>query len=324
MRIRYLAHTYHNQQTELISREFQTNSAATNTTNKQTYLEQNIESLLCFDKNLLPKWRLNAFVGVNHLKNDDKKFYKSTMASSFYIAESNFNLKTNSLFGGIGINYHNTLTLDITQRYDKDVNTPFKYPYSNSAISAAFVLSELPTFQKQKVISFAKVYANANYTTFKDNMITNSSFYYQTYIDPLTGTQIIDTIPTTTIILSSYSPKTSAYEIGINVSFLQNRIGIHTNLYTHIRADREIPLFIGTQPKTLNYNVQNKGIEASIYAIPIQKQDFSWLISANFSKNIGIIMVEDTNYHLRYNSVANDIFFSNTSKDNNVLWNNLG
>ena len=78
--------------------------------------------------------------------------------------------------------------------------------------------------------------------------------------------------------------------IGIDVSFLKNRINISADWYQRQSEDLllNVPLSRTTGFASATRNIgamQNEGIELTINAIPVKTQDFSWIVDFNFAHN---------------------------------------
>ena len=78
--------------------------------------------------------------------------------------------------------------------------------------------------------------------------------------------------------------------IGIDVSFLKNRINITADWYQRQSEDLllNVPLSRTTGFATATRNIgfmENKGIELTINAIPVKGQDFNWIVDFNFAHN---------------------------------------
>jgi TonB-linked SusC/RagA family outer membrane protein len=79
-------------------------------------------------------------------------------------------------------------------------------------------------------------------------------------------------------------------EIGADVSFLKDRIGMSFTWYNQdiddLLVSRSLAASQGGSAITTNVgSLENKGVEVLLYGSPIRKRDFSWDISLNFSRN---------------------------------------
>jgi len=83
---------------------------------------------------------------------------------------------------------------------------------------------------------------------------------------------------------------TNQYNVGLDMSFLKNRINFVVDAYYKETSDLlqyvYIPMSTGFQSIASNYgNVQNKGLEISGDFLIVAKKDFTWKLDANISFN---------------------------------------
>src|SRR6478752_1525 len=74
------------------------------------------------------------------------------------------------------------------------------------------------------------------------------------------------------------------------MSFFKNRLGFDLSYYSARSFDQIMPVIVSTatgyNSKYLNAaTVDNKGVELSLYGTPVKKQDFSWDVNINWSRN---------------------------------------
>ncbi len=80
------------------------------------------------------------------------------------------------------------------------------------------------------------------------------------------------------------------FEAGTEMKFFGNRLGLEANFYTNRIVDQilwlSVPSTVGASSMLTNIGeLKNLGVEASIYATPVQTKDFRWDIRTNFAKN---------------------------------------
>lgn len=83
---------------------------------------------------------------------------------------------------------------------------------------------------------------------------------------------------------------TDQYDAGLDLAFLDNRISFHADLYykrTHdLLQNITIPPSTGFSTQLVNRGeVENKGLELSLNATPVNNKDFNWNLSGNISFN---------------------------------------
>ncbi len=199
--------------------------------------------------------------------------------------------RINSIYGLIKLSYSNWLYADITGRNDWSSalatptsvdNTSFFYP----SISTSAILSNIITFPDY--VSFAKV--RASYAA-----VGNDTNPYETSGIFLSSTAVFGqptftdqaTIPNSNLI----PERTSAIELGADLRFADDRIGIDFTYYTGKTTNQILSLPIaastGYTERILNGGeVRNQGVEVLLNLNPVRTKDFKWYVSANFSRNI--------------------------------------
>ena len=202
--------------------------------------------------------------------------------------------KTNSLYGSLQLNWDGYLFLDVTARNDwsstmsKD-NRSYFYP----SVSLSGVISDmLPKIggNMPEWFTFAKVRASYaevgndldpyqlynNYTVGKDENGNTTAAPGQILFDSSVRSELI-----------------KSWEAGLDVRFLQNRLGLDFAWYK-TNATRQLlnlPLdpFAGYSSRKVNAgNIQNEGLEISLNGAIFQSPDvqgFNWNATAQFSLN---------------------------------------
>lgn len=189
-------------------------------------------------------------------------------------------------FGDLTFGFKNYLFLNVTGRNDftstlSEDNRSYFYP----SVSLSYVFSDmlnLPSwwnYGKFKV-SYAKVGKDGN--------------PYGTTTGFLSASPIGNVIPSTyTDRLGNPLLKpefTSSIESGFELRFFQNRFGLELTGYMSNSKDLLLPVKIsnatGFDEAYINAGeIENKGIEISLTAMPVRSQDFSWDFNINFSTN---------------------------------------
>jgi TonB-linked SusC/RagA family outer membrane protein len=83
---------------------------------------------------------------------------------------------------------------------------------------------------------------------------------------------------------------TTAFEVGTDLEFLKNRLGLNFTWYKsnskHLIMDVSTAPGTGFTSITLNAGeIQNKGVELSLHGKPVVSKDFNWNVMVNFSAN---------------------------------------
>ena len=201
------------------------------------------------------------------------------------ITQNSFETRVNSVFASTTIGFNDKVFVDLTARNDwtstlPAANNSFFYP----SIGVTGVLSEL--FELPENVSFAKIrasYAEVGNGFEADKINPNqqigfggSPLVYQTNAYP------------------GSTPKPErqkSFEIGTEWKFNNNRFGIDLGYYNTKTTDQYYEYqtssaILGFSSAFLNSGeISNQGIEASIFAIPVQNDNFNWTTTVNFASN---------------------------------------
>ncbi len=197
-----------------------------------------------------------------------------------------------SIFASTTLGYKEKIYLDLTARNDwsSTVSKSFFYP----SIGITGILTEL--FEMPESVSFAKV--RVSYAEVGNDI---QSFANNPQFTIETGEGGI--IPPKTLPLKELKPeKQKSFEIGTDWKFLNNRFGIDIGYYKTntidqfmiIKGEKVTRGSITSDNASVNAgDFQNSGIEVSMYAIPVQKDQFVWNTSLNFASNKNEILELD-------------------------------
>lgn len=189
-------------------------------------------------------------------------------------------------FGDLTFGFKNYLFLNITGRNDftstlSEDNRSYFYPSASLSyvFSDMFTLPAWWNYGKLKV-SYAKVGKDGN---------------------PYgTTTGFISAAPVGNVLPFTYTDRlgnpllrpefTSSVEGGFELRFLQNRLGLEVTGYMSNSKDLLLPVKIsnttGFDEAYINAGeIENKGIEITLTAMPFKTRDFSWDFNVNFSSN---------------------------------------
>ncbi len=229
-------------------------------------------------------------------------FYNLMNASSIISKESIGRMRTAAWYLDGHLDYMSMLYLDVTGRNEWVTTLPENQnPFFFPSTSLGFVFTE--AFLKDNKIlpygklraSYAKVgngaaayseFTTFNNATYGDGWSPGTSF-------PFNGNSGFTR--SSSLGSSDLIPEmTSSTEIGTELKFLKNRLGLDFTYYSE-KSDGEIlavPVAASTGYREFIMNagtMTNKGIELSLYATPIKCKDFSWDITVNFSKNKNMV-----------------------------------
>lgn len=263
--------------------------------------EINYDLISNFDKNLTADINLKALAGLNLRKSLNRSIFAATnggliVPGLYSIANSKGTVSAPSenynprevfgIFGGATLTYKDFLTLDATLRQDKSSTLPVEnnaYLYYAGSASWLFShhLEDLPWLTSGKL--------RANYATVGNDAPWGS--IKNVYDQPAPfGSTILFSVPGTQNNPGLKPEQTISKEIGLEMAFMQNRIGFDLTYYHTNTLDQILPAAVSTatgyNSTFVNAgNIENKGFEVSVYANPIKTPDFSWNVNVNFTRN---------------------------------------
>ncbi len=288
---------------EFIAKTTPGNSAGTLTNQVFNNRTLNAELLLMFNKQF-GDFDLNANLGTNIFKVNNKTVTMSgleqqmddlqtiTNYSEQHVTVDTWRKEIASVYGSASLGYLHTYYLEGTLRRDKasslsapgyTSNNTYVYP----SVSGSIVFSE---FLKSKdIINYGKVrasWAKVGSDTDPYQMALN----YATAKYAISGATI-SMINNSTMPNNQLKPTmTSSYELGLEMKFFNNRLGLDFTYYNQNSKDQilNMPLSSTTGYERAMINageIQNQGIELSLNGRVLQVSDFAWDMGANFSKN---------------------------------------
>jgi TonB-linked SusC/RagA family outer membrane protein len=192
-------------------------------------------------------------------------------------------LQRQSVFGQASLAYKEYLFLEGSFREDWNsaLGAPYSFPYYSIGLSG--IISDMVTLPQP--ISFLKL--NANYAVVGNGgvpQIRTNKFEF----NPGAGNGLLSRSATKPI-PDLHFEKVANAEIGFDIKFWENRLGINFNMYKSNSTDQllkiSVPVATGYTNKYINAgNIQNKGIELVLNATPI-KGNLTWDIAYNLGIN---------------------------------------
>jgi TonB-linked SusC/RagA family outer membrane protein len=267
----------------------------------RSYNETNYDLLATVDKQLSENIKLNALAGINLRKNTISSVYSSTaggliVPGLYSVANSRGTIPApietyqpkavDGYFGGVTLSYQDFLTLDGTVRRDRSSTLPADAnAYNYYAISGSWVFQH--HLKDLNWLSSGKL--RANYATVGNDAPWGSIANLYDKPNPF-GNYLLFSLPSTQNNSNLKPEKTISKEIGLEMSFLKNRIGFDASYYHTNTVDQIIPVAVSTSTgyssKFINAgDIQNKGIEVSLFVAPVRVKNFSWNVNANFTRN---------------------------------------
>lgn len=262
--------------------------------------EENSDVLLTAAGNLSKNFTGSISVGANHLNRRQTQvgftgrgfnipnLYHINNAKTKETRNGLIRKVMNSAYFSGQVGYKNFVFVDITGRNDWSStlglnNSSFFYP----SVSTSFVFTD--AFQIEPgILDYGKLrvsYAEAGndaspYMTTAGYYLSNQNFEGQPYAAISSGVPLTD--------LKNELSRT--FEIGTELRFLSNRIGLDLTWYTGSTRNQILPVGLssGTGYATRLINageIQNQGVEILLSATPVRSKSFSWDLTVNLSKN---------------------------------------
>ncbi|MFC4873753.1 SusC/RagA family TonB-linked outer membrane protein [Negadavirga shengliensis] len=273
--------------------------------------EINLEAMLGYNQEF-GDFGINAFIGANRMRRKDETIsangqgfnvpffhaINNTVTRNFGYGFSEWGI--NSVFGSAEVSYKNFLFLTATTRTDwfsvlDPATNNITYPSIGSSFVFTDAMRELPFW-----LSFGKIrgsWAQVGSATVGPYQIANVYSLIGAPAFNSAGNQVpmasfataqgnAGTIPNRML-----RPLTSTeMEIGLDVRFLQNRLGVDFTYYQQKSTDDQLNAQVsrssGFGSTLVNLGeMQNKGIEVLLTGTPVRNQTFSWDISLNLARN---------------------------------------
>ncbi|MCX6328830.1 MAG: SusC/RagA family TonB-linked outer membrane protein [Bacteroidia bacterium] len=192
-----------------------------------------------------------------------------------------------SVFGTANLSFKNWVFLDLTGRNDWSSTLPINNcSYFYPSASFSFIVTDAFGI-KSNVLSFLKI--RASYAEVGGSADAYALQGTYSAGDPFIGNPSLSytgTIPP----LGLKPQRKRSMEFGLELKLLQNRIGLDADFYKENTINQIMNIGVsstsGFGTKTINAgNLQNMGVELQLMGTPVQKSNFSWDITVNWSKN---------------------------------------
>jgi hypothetical protein len=267
----------------------------------RNFQELNYDLMANVDKDITKDFNFKGLIGTNMRRTKLNSIYASTNGGLVVPGQYSINNSLNPVsapleasnptavdgyFAGVTFTYQDFLALDGTFRRDRSSTLPDgNNAYNYYSVSGSWLFSH--HLQQLTWLSHGKL--RANYAE-----VGNSAAWgrvFDTYVkpDPFGGTTLF-TLPSSKNNDELVPERTFSKEIGLEMSFLKSRVGFDMSYYITNTKDQLIPVAVSTatgySSKFLNAgDIENKGIELSVFATPVRTTNFSWDISLNWTRN---------------------------------------
>lgn len=219
--------------------------------------------------------QLNNVISISNYDEQNKKDYT-------YVKQ------INSIYGSASVGYKSTYFLEGTVRGDQSSTLPVNNNrYLYPSVSGSVVWSEF--LENKSIINYGKIRASWA-------QVGSDSDPFQLTLNYSTGKYsypgyTIGMIDNTVQPNKNLKPTmTASYELGLEVKFFNNRLGLDVTYYDQNSRDQIIQL-PSSSTSGFSYNlvnaglIQNQGIEIALNGRVLQIKDFAWDAGVNFSKN---------------------------------------
>lgn len=261
-----------------------------------TASETNYDLMFNFDADFSESISFAGILGTNIRRNEFNSLTSSTagglVVPGLYSLQNSASSLPNpvevaekigvdGVYASASFGFANTVFLDGTIRRDRFSTLPedessFYYP----SVSTSFVFSKM---------------LNVNAITFGKLRLNYAEVGNGAPFDRLVDTYTINNDVGTSIPNVANNPflrpeRTKSYEAGLEMRFANNRLGFDVSYYKSNSIDQIVTVPVsaatGYTGKLLNAGeIENKGIEVSLNAMPIKTDSFSWGLNVNWSQN---------------------------------------
>jgi TonB-linked SusC/RagA family outer membrane protein len=283
-----------------------------------TFSEYNFDLMLKFKKNIGQSISINGILGFNERRTNNTYFSNATngglLIPGVYSLQNTRSalplpLEVNQIVGvrseyvSLSLGYKDFLFLDGTYRNDYASTLPAdnnKYQYPS--VTGAFLFSNVIKTDWMSLgklrLNYAQVGNLAGFDQLYDVYLANSAMNgANNQLSPSKRNPNLK------------NERTNSLEAGLEMAFFNARLGFDLALYKTNSLDQIIPLTVsqttGFQSLMINAGeIQNKGIELTLNANPVNIGSFKWDININWSKNQNeVVSLYPGITNLRLNSV---------------------
>ncbi|HLX67840.1 MAG TPA: SusC/RagA family TonB-linked outer membrane protein, partial [Puia sp.] len=268
----------------------------------QQHYEMNVDELVGVNHKLYKELSLDATLGATERKDrwEEEQLNGSQFVIPYLYTPSNvvtFNryyayalTEVNSAFYTLDFDWDNWLIINTTGREDAYSTLPTKNnKIFTPSVSGSFVFSQFVT---NNWLSYGKLRASYAQTSGEPNTGNFTSGAYQDAIyygvgNPINGT------PTGTynsalpnLFLKPFTK--SEEEVGFEMKFLDNRIGIDADYFTSV-THHEITSAVLSEATGYSSDIvgtgsiQNQGVELKLTGTPVKTRDFRWDLTLNYT-----------------------------------------
>lgn len=264
-----------------------------------------------YDWNISPDFLLTATVG-NEFNHRDRKIYSQEGLEFNFggwnhiknavtygdIIEELWQDRTVGVFGNLNLSWRSMIFLNATGRNDVVSTMPrnnrsFFYP----SVSLGFIATELEPLKDLRWLSFAKIrgayaevgQAGTYYEDYYEKPTYGGGFWINAPLSYPLGS-VNSYRPSSTRYDANLKPQnTISYEVGVELKFVNNRLGVDYTYSLQNVKDQIFPVPLagstGTSQLVMNGGaITTEAHEVMLYLTPVKLRDFQWDISVNYTK----------------------------------------
>jgi len=267
------------------------------------FMETNVDLIATYNTDINSDFNLNVMGGFNYRHNKTTEvnastngglivpgLYALTNAPDRVVSELENEIGVQGLYGAATLGYKSFLYVDLSLRNDwSSTLSPENNSYMYPAVSASFVFSEL---MDSKAISFGKFRVNWA-------QVGKGAAFGVAGKTPYT-IPIAFSSPLASSGRAAYNKdlkpeRTTSIEAGLEMFFYNRRVGFDLAVYQTNSVDQIVSVPVsyatGYSSKWLNAGeIQNNGVELSLMATAMKKENFTWDIVLNWSKNVNKVV----------------------------------
>ncbi len=266
----------------------------------ESFTENNYDLMLNFNKELTENLNLTAVLGTNIMRQRYSRMRSSTNGGinidGLWALSNSKNpitapsqreylMGVDGYYANASLGYANMLFIEGSWRTDIASTLPTddnKYNYYG--ISGSFLFSELID---ANWLSLGKIRVGYAKTGNGAQPLT----LYNTYdLNTPIGSQATGSLPNTNNNSALTNEESNEIEVGLEMSMFKNRLGLDLSVYDKSSTDLLTPVTvtptIGYSAQWLNAGeIQNKGVEVTLFGTPVRTENFEWKVTVNWAKN---------------------------------------
>ncbi|WP_316834147.1 SusC/RagA family TonB-linked outer membrane protein [Pedobacter nutrimenti] len=281
----------------------------------EKYFEYDSKLNALFNKKISTDFDINGLVGLNYNDRGSRVLYtgiEDLAIPGFYQVENSANSPTTTqtslqrrlygLYGSATLGYKNYAFLTLNARNDWSSTLPpdnrsYFYPGANLSLllSEAFDLKNAKISLLKLRLAYGKTGSDTDpysiYNTLTKGNVNLGFGNIAFPIDGVPGYSVSNTLNN-----SNLRPEISTEtEIGGELRFFDNRLGIDATYYNRVTNDQILPIPVspgtGVVFRIVNFGkVRNRGVELALSGTPIKTKDISWDVVYTFTRNRNMVL----------------------------------